>query len=326
MYEAPEPPKKEIPYPWIVAGLSALSLILLIISVTDAFEASKNEDALAASRAEATAKESALKSTIDAMAFEVSLLRAKQGVSVSNAYQPGLPAASKLQDVSEEAIMNDLTAELAKLRADSKSDSVSAEKSNEDFFKSILKGRLLAEEIKAVYDGNPKLAKQNFQAVLLLDPYDVAAREGLAAAVASESMAAKVLGENLAWIKMNNDYLERIDADTTVTKTASGLRFKVISSGAGDRPISTSKVKCLYEGKFVDGRVFDSTKARNNEPAELQLNLLIPLWREGLEHIGVGGKIMLYCPPALAYGEKGRGHIPGNSVLIFEVELVGITK
>ena len=70
MYEAPEPPKKEIPYPWIVAGLSALSLSLLIITVTDAFEASKKEDMLAASRAEASAKESAMKSKIEAMAAE----------------------------------------------------------------------------------------------------------------------------------------------------------------------------------------------------------------------------------------------------------------
>ncbi len=326
MYEAPAPPKKEIPYPWIVAGLSALSLSLLIITVTDAFEASKNEDALAALRAESAAKESALKSTIDAMAFEISLMRAKQGVSVPSALPSSSPAVSNTLGVSDEAKVNDLTAELAKLREDSKSDSVSFGKSNDDLFKSLLKERLIAEAIKALYAGNPKLAKNNFQGVLLLDPYHVGAREGLTAAVASETAAAKVLGENLAWIKMNNDYLEGIDADATVTKTASGLRFKVISSGAGDRPKSTSKVKCLYEGKFVDGRVFDSTKARNNEPAELQLNLLIPLWREGLEHIGVGGKIMLYCPPALAYGEKGRGPIPGNSVLIFEVELVGITK
>jgi FKBP-type peptidyl-prolyl cis-trans isomerase FkpA len=326
MYESPAPPKKEIPYRWIVAGLSALSLSLLIITVTYAFEASKNEDALAASRAEAAAKESALKSTIDAMAFEISLMRAKQGVSEPSASLPSSPAVSNAQHVIDEPKINDLTAGLAKLRTDTKSDSISSGKSNDDFFKGILKERLIAEAIKAVYAGNPKLAKDNFQAVLLLDPYDVSAREGLTAAVASETAAAKVLGENLTWIKINKDYLEKIDADTTVTKTASGLRFKVISLGAGERPKPTSKVKCLYEGKFVDGRVFDSTKARNNEPAELQLNLLIPLWREGLEHIGVGGKIMLYCPPALAYGEKGRGSIPGNSVLIFEIELVGITN
>jgi FKBP-type peptidyl-prolyl cis-trans isomerase len=326
MHEVPEPPKKGKPNPWILAGLSALSLGLLIIAVTDGSTATKNEEALTALQAEAAAREVTLKSKIDAMAFEIALLRAKQGVSVSSASLPDSHAFPNTQGVSDEAKINDLAAELAKLRADSKSDAVSAEKNNEDFFKGILKGRLLGEAIKAVYAGNPKLAKGNFQAVLLLDPYDIGAREGLAAAVASETAAAKVLGENLTWIRMNNEYLERIDADTSVTKTSSGLRFKVISLGAGERPKATSKVKCLYEGKFVDGRVFDSTKDRNNEPAELQLNLLIPLWREGLAHIGVGGKIMLYSPPALAYGEKGRGAIPGNSVLIFEIELVDIAK
>jgi FKBP-type peptidyl-prolyl cis-trans isomerase len=326
MHEVPEPPKREIPYPWIAVVLSALSLDLLIITVTYGSTATKNEEALTALQAEAAARDVALKSKIDVMAFEIALLRAKQGVSVSSASLPDSHAFPNTRGVSDEANINDLAAELAKLRADSKSDTVSAEKNNEDFFKGILKGRLLGEAIKAVYAGNPKLAKRNFQAVLLLDPYDIGAREGLAAAVASETAAAKVLGENLTWIRMNNEYLERIDADTSVTKTSSGLRFKVISLGAGERPKATSKVKCLYEGKFVDGRVFDSTKDRNNEPAELQLNLLIPLWREGLAHIGVGGKIMLYSPPDLAYGEKGRGAIPGNSVLIFEIELVDIAK
>jgi FKBP-type peptidyl-prolyl cis-trans isomerase len=108
--------------------------------------------------------------------------------------------------------------------------------------------------------------------------------------------------------------------------TASGLRFKVISYGSGPKPKANSTVKCLYEGKLIDGKIFDSTRNRNNEPAEFPLDAVIPAWTEGLQYIGVGGKIILYAPPSLAYGSRRTGPIPPDSVLIFEVELVGITK
>ena len=83
-------------------------------------------------------------------------------------------------------------------------------------------------------------------------------------------------------------------------------------------------MKCRYEGKLVDGKVFDSTKTRNNEPSEFPLSGVIPAWTEGVQLIGIGGKIVLYCPSAIAYGDQGQGPIPGKSVLEFEVELVEI--
>ena len=128
------------------------------------------------------------------------------------------------------------------------------------------------------------------------------------------------------WGKQNDEFLAKIDADKSVTKTASGLRYKILVPGSAVKPTKESTVKCRYEGKLADGKVFDSTKTRNNEPTEFPLSGVIPAWTEGVQLIGVGGKIMLYCPAALAYGEEGRPGIPGKSVLEFEVELVELVE
>ena len=120
----------------------------------------------------------------------------------------------------------------------------------------------------------------------------------------------------------NDEFLAKIDADKSVTKTASGLRYKIVTQGTDPKPSATSLVKCLYTGKLVDGTVFDSTSTRGNEPTEFPLNGVIPAWTEGVQLIGKGGKILIYAPANLAYGEQGQGPIPGNSVLEFEVELV----
>ena len=128
------------------------------------------------------------------------------------------------------------------------------------------------------------------------------------------------------WVKQNDEFLAKIDADKSVTKTASGLRYKILAPGSDVKPTAASTVKCRYEGKLVDGKVFDSTKNRNNEPTEFPLSGVIPAWTEGVQLIGVGGKIVLYCPSAIAYGEQGQGPIPAKSVLEFEVELVEISK
>ncbi len=110
-----------------------------------------------------------------------------------------------------------------------------------------------------------------------------------------------------------------------VERLKGGVRYR-IDEGHPAKPNTASSVSCRYEGKLVDGKVFDTTKSRNNEPTEFPLAGVIPAWTEGVQYIGAGGKIILYCPSALAYGDEGQGPIPGRSVLIFEVELVEITK
>ncbi|GAB4454572.1 MAG: FKBP-type peptidyl-prolyl cis-trans isomerase N-terminal domain-containing protein [Bacteroidales bacterium] len=107
----------------------------------------------------------------------------------------------------------------------------------------------------------------------------------------------------------------------------SGLQYKVVSDGKGEKPNANSKVKVNYTGKLVNGNVFDASKP--NEPVTFNLgkNEIIPGWEEGIQLMSVGSKYEFYIPYQLAYGEKGYpGVIPPFATLIFEIELVGIEK
>ncbi|MES3007496.1 MAG: FKBP-type peptidyl-prolyl cis-trans isomerase [Pseudomonadota bacterium] len=113
-----------------------------------------------------------------------------------------------------------------------------------------------------------------------------------------------------------------------VVTTASGLQYEVLSQSANataadSRPQATSTVTVHYHGTFVDGRVFDSSVDRG-EPAVFPLNRLISGWSEGLQLMRPGDKYRFFIPPELAYGEAGRGPVPPNTPLIFEVELLQI--
>jgi FKBP-type peptidyl-prolyl cis-trans isomerase len=116
---------------------------------------------------------------------------------------------------------------------------------------------------------------------------------------------------------------EKLAAVEAVKKTASGLCYEILSEGAGPKPGPADTVVAHYTGTFVDGTVFDSSVQRG-EPAEFRLDGVIPGWQEGLQLIGVGGRIKLYIPSQLGYGDFGRGAIPPAKALIFEVELIGI--
>ncbi len=109
-----------------------------------------------------------------------------------------------------------------------------------------------------------------------------------------------------------------------VVTTASGLQYKVIKQGEGDRPSIHSKVTVHYKGMLPDNTVFDSSYQRG-EPATFPLNAVIKGWTEGLQLMQEGGHYIFYIPAELAYGEKGAGKvIPPNSALIFEVELLNV--
>lgn len=110
-----------------------------------------------------------------------------------------------------------------------------------------------------------------------------------------------------------------------IKTTASGLQYEVIQAGNGPRPKASDSVKVHYEGKLIDGTVFDSSIARG-EPITFPLNGVIPGWTEGVQLMPVGSKYRFYIPSKLAYGETGAGTIPPNSTLIFDVELLGIEK
>jgi len=121
-------------------------------------------------------------------------------------------------------------------------------------------------------------------------------------------------------------YFEKLDADKEVKKTASGLRYRITAAGSAEKPNAASQVKCHYVGKLTDGTVFDASKKHGPNPSEFPLNRVIPAWTEGLQLIGKGGKVTLYCPSEIAYGAQGSPPvIPPNSILEFEVELVDFT-
>ena len=111
-----------------------------------------------------------------------------------------------------------------------------------------------------------------------------------------------------------------------VITTASGLEYKVMKSGAGESPKLADKVKVHYHGTLIDGTVFDSSVQRG-EPIVFPVGAVIPGWVEALQLMKVGDKWQLFIPAKLAYGEQSPSPaIPANSVLIFEVELLGIEK
>jgi FKBP-type peptidyl-prolyl cis-trans isomerase len=111
-----------------------------------------------------------------------------------------------------------------------------------------------------------------------------------------------------------------------VEVTSSGLQYKVITKADGEskHPNAHSRVKCHYEGRLITGDVFDSSYQRG-EPVVFGLDQVIQGWIEGLQLMSVGDKYEFTIPSELAYGENGvPGRIPGNSVLIFTVELLEI--
>jgi len=108
-------------------------------------------------------------------------------------------------------------------------------------------------------------------------------------------------------------------------KSDSGLIYISVKEGTGAQPKAADKVKVNYEGKLMDGTVFDSSYKRG-QPIEFPLSGVIPCWTEGVQKMKVGGEATLVCPPSIAYGERGApGAIPPNAALVFKVELLGVT-
>ncbi|HEY8403242.1 MAG TPA: FKBP-type peptidyl-prolyl cis-trans isomerase [Flavobacteriales bacterium] len=120
-------------------------------------------------------------------------------------------------------------------------------------------------------------------------------------------------------------FLEENQKKDGVITTASGLQYKILKEGNGEKPTSTDVVVVHYHGTLIDGTVFDSSVERG-ETVEFPLNQVIPGWTEGLQLMSVGSKYVFYLPEYLAYGERAIGNIPAYSTLIFEVELFEVKK
>ena len=129
---------------------------------------------------------------------------------------------------------------------------------------------------------------------------------------------------NAAAIEQGEMFLKMNKERAGVNTLDSGLQYEVLASGTGRKPKATDKVRCHYEGRLVDGTMFDSSVERG-EPAVFGVNQVIAGWVEALQLMSEGDKWKLYIPYNLGYGEHGAGAaIPPYSTLVFEVELLEV--
>ena len=119
----------------------------------------------------------------------------------------------------------------------------------------------------------------------------------------------------------NQKFLDDNKKKEGVVTLPSGLQYKVITEGTGAIPSDTATVKCQYEGKLIDGTVFDSSYERN-QPFEVNMAMprVIPGWIEALKLMPAGSKWEVYIPAELGYGSQDMGQIKPFSTLIFTIE------
>ena len=148
--------------------------------------------------------------------------------------------------------------------------------------------------------------------------------ESLFAKKSAEARAAKQEREFGANRDAGRKFLAENKTKPGVQTTASGLQYKVLTKGEGAVPKATDRVMVHYEGRLVDGTVFDASSKHGSEPMVFGANQVIKGWTEALCMMPVGSKWELYIPYELAYGERNAGMIKPYRMLIFTVELVGI--
>ncbi len=138
-----------------------------------------------------------------------------------------------------------------------------------------------------------------------------------------EAREAKAATRALENLEEGLAFLEENAKREQVTALDSGLQYEVLEQGEGTKPTRDDTVTTHYEGRLIDGTVFDSSYERG-EPASFPLDRVIPGWTEGLQLMSPGAKYRLFVPSDLAYGDRAAGSIPPNSTLIFDVELLNV--
>ena len=173
----------------------------------------------------------------------------------------------------------------------------------------------LALGIAAIMEGTePALTQEEIQAAF-------------AAFEAERAAEAAKLGEtNLTAARK---FLTENATKEGVKKTKSGLQYVVLKEGTGATPTKESRVSTHYRGKLLSGKTFDESykgdsPTKEEEPVSFGVTQVISGWTEALQLMKVGAKYRLFIPPDLAYGENGPGSIGPNSLLIFDIELVGV--
>jgi FKBP-type peptidyl-prolyl cis-trans isomerase FkpA len=145
-------------------------------------------------------------------------------------------------------------------------------------------------------------------------------RAGSQAAAAPPADPSKAIEEK----KKGDAFAETAAKEAGAEKLPSGLVFKGLTPGTGASPTASDVVKVNYEGKLIDGTVFDAS-AKHGGAATFPLGHVIPCWTEGVQKLKVGGKAQLVCPSSIAYGDQGHPPtIPGGATLVFTVELLEI--
>ena len=167
----------------------------------------------------------------------------------------------------------------------------------------------LATGIKDAIAGKPQLTTDQVKEIMAAFEKDMEQKQQ-AAAQKNAAEGAKFLEEN--------------KKKEGVKTTASGLQYKLIKEGTGAQPKATDTVTVNYRGTLINGTEFDSSYKRG-EPATFPVNGVIKGWTEALQLMKAGSKYQLFIPPNLAYGERAVGpDISPNSMLIFDVELIGV--
>lgn len=132
---------------------------------------------------------------------------------------------------------------------------------------------------------------------------------------------------NSIYKKENEEWLKSNATKPGVVTTESGLQYKVLKEGNGPKPKASDKVQVIYEGKTIDGKVFDATSKHGGKKTDsFRCDQVIKGWTEALTNMNVGSKWEIYIPQDLAYGSREAGQIKPYSTLIFTVELVGIEE
>ena len=151
-----------------------------------------------------------------------------------------------------------------------------------------------------------------------------ALRAGFSARLSAAKAAQKIALAQVA-LKEEEAFLASNKTVKGVFSTPTGLQYMVLRQGNGARPKPGQRVKVNYEGKLLNGTVFDSSYERG-QPAEFGLDQVIAGWTEGVGLMPIGGKYRFWIPARLGYGERGTpdGSIPSNATLTFDVELLGI--
>ena len=172
-------------------------------------------------------------------------------------------------------------------------------------------GKAFAESFNG---GKTAMTDQEMQTLLTAAAQEI--RKKQAALQAEKGEAAQKEGE--AFLTANK-------AKEGVVALPSGLQYKILKAGTGEKPTLDDTVVCNYKGTLINGTEFDASE-KHGGPATFPVKGVIPGWTEALQLMPVGSKWQLFVPASLAYGAQGPPDIGPNATLIFEVELVSIQK